>query len=199
MLIKQTSNGDFEKLEDGMHPAVCTSIVGVGTQQTPFTNEDGTPKVQDKVIVTWEVESGSLISKEYTASLHEKANLRKDLESWRGKKFKDEDLESGFDVKDMLGEQATVQVMRNKNDYPTVSAVLPKTKDIKSEKNLVYYWVGEHEEEIYETLPEWIQKKIQSSFEWQKMAKNKLPAKSQPDEVAEVNENEEVDLDSIPF
>jgi hypothetical protein len=201
MLIKSKPNSEgFEKLEDGMYPAVCISIIGVGTQKTPFLNEDGTEKVQDKVVVTWEVEGGSFISKEYTASLHEKSNLRKDLESWRGKKFKDEDLEAGFDVKDMLGEIATLQVMRNKNDYPTVTAVLPKTKEMKSEKPQIYYWVGEHDEAVFESLPEWIQKKIQNSFEWAKMNSNNKP-KPESKKVDEVHEvgDEPIDLADIPF
>lgn len=195
MIIKQTHNSIG--LEEGMYPAICVSIIGVGNQSTPFVNEDGSVKVQDKVVVTWEVEGGTFISKEYTASLHEKSNLRKDLESWRGKKFKDEDLEAGFDVKDMLGEVATLQVMRNKNDYPTVTSVLPKTKEIKSDKPQVYYWVGEHDEAVYESLPEWIQKKIQNSFEWQKMS-NKKPSVGKPDEVHDVGD-EPINLEDIPF
>jgi len=38
-----------------------------------------------------------MISKRYTMSLGEQSTLRKDLESWRGKKFTPEELQ-GFDL-----------------------------------------------------------------------------------------------------
>lgn len=206
MLIKQSNTSTFEQLEDGLFPATCVQIIGVGTQPTPFKNEDGTDKVQNRVIFTFETKGGNLISKEYTASLHEKANLRKDLESWRGKKFTEEELDSGFDIKDVLGKVCTVQVMRNKNDYATVTAVLPKTEEHETDRSPVYYYVGEHEPDVFDSLPEWIQRRIENSFEWKKEHKSgyekarakadEIKAKQEPEEI---NIDDPIDLSQIPF
>ena len=49
------------------------------------------------------------VSKTYTASLFEAAALRKDLESWRGKSFTEEEL-GGFDISKLLGCTARIEV-----------------------------------------------------------------------------------------
>ena len=67
------------------------------------------------MIIQWETKDG-LIAKEYTVSLNEKANLRKDLESWRGKEIQPTELE-GFDMTNLLGVQCTLQIMHNDNGY----------------------------------------------------------------------------------
>ena len=50
------------------------------------------------------------VQKRYTLSLHEKAGLRKDLESWRGKPFSDTELQ-GFDVENLLGVAAMLNIV----------------------------------------------------------------------------------------
>jgi hypothetical protein len=47
--------------------------------------------------------------KTYTASLFEAAALRKDLESWRGKSFTEEEL-AGFDISKLIGCTAKIEV-----------------------------------------------------------------------------------------
>ena len=67
----------------------------------PLTTTDGKPLIQ---------------SKEYTVSLNEKANLRRDLEAWRGKAFTEEELK-GFDPKNILGHFCMVNIShRQKGD-----------------------------------------------------------------------------------
>jgi len=58
-----------------------------------------------------------LVTQIYTLSLHEKANLRKDLESWRGRPFSEEELK-GFDLERLIGVPALVNVIhvKSKND-----------------------------------------------------------------------------------
>ena len=165
-MIISDSGTTYEQLEEGLHPAVSILIAGVGTQKTPFKNEDGTDKVQKKMVIQWETKDG-LIAKEYTVSLNEKANLRKDLESWRGKKFSPTELE-GFDMDYLLGVQCTLQIMHNDNGYAKVNTVLPKTQEFKKTKPTIIYDIDEHDNEAFESLPAWIKAKVEQSFEWQK-------------------------------
>jgi hypothetical protein len=67
---------------------------GEDAEGKPLTTTDGKPLIQ---------------SREYTVSLNEKANLRRDLEAWRGKAFTEEDLK-GFDLKNIIGHFCMVTI-----------------------------------------------------------------------------------------
>lgn len=165
MLLTASGSEDRELHPEGMFPAVCVLIASVGTQKTPFKNEDGTDKVQKKIVFGFETEHG-LISKEYTMSLNEKANLRAVMKSWRGKDLTAEEQE-GFDPTTLLGTQCTVQIMHNeKGTFANVNTVLPKTGNFKATKPAVQYDIEEHTEADFDKLPNWVQNKVKESYEW---------------------------------
>jgi hypothetical protein len=90
----------------GVHQAVCVDVVDLGMVESNFNGEK---KLQHKVKVVWQInelneETGRryVVSKRYTASLHEKSSLRKDLQSWRGRPFTPEELR-GFDLDILIG------------------------------------------------------------------------------------------------
>lgn len=59
-------------------------------------------------------EKPRIISKEYTLSLSDKATLRRDLESWRGQRFSDDDIYVvGFDLQNILGKPCQITVGHN--------------------------------------------------------------------------------------
>jgi hypothetical protein len=72
--------------------------------------------------------------KRYTLSLHEKANLRRELETWRGKKFTAEEGE-GFDLEKLLGANCQLQVIHNEKDdgtvYANVQAIVPAGRGLE--------------------------------------------------------------------
>ena len=89
MSLLAKPGASIEPIENGNHHGVCVAVVDLGTQYNEIFN-----KSQPKVMVTWELpdfpildEHGEpsaekgfrLISKEYTAILHEKSNLYQDL------------------------------------------------------------------------------------------------------------------------
>jgi len=74
---------------------------GEDAEGKPLLTSDGKPLIQ---------------SREYTISLNEKANLRRDLEAWRGKSFTEEELK-GFHLKTLLGHFCMVNIShRQKGD-----------------------------------------------------------------------------------
>jgi len=91
--------------------ARCYSMVHIGTV---IDQSNGEEKSLNKVRISWELstetrvfkegeaEQPFVISKEYTLSLSEKANLRKMLESWRGAPFTENECK-GFDVSKLIG------------------------------------------------------------------------------------------------
>ena len=110
------SGGDFKVIDAGTHMGICTQIVDIGLQK----GSELYPKPQHKIVVRFEVPSErvefdgkdapAVISKRFTASMNEKATLRKYLESWRGKKFTDEEA-ANFDVSKLLGVTVMLSVV----------------------------------------------------------------------------------------
>jgi hypothetical protein len=97
--------------------------------ETTFGNKT---KKQHKINIVWqlsEVRDDNKpyeVRKRYTLSLHEKAGLRKDLESWRGRPFTQAELE-GFDVETVLSAPCMINVIHNVKDgstYANVTAVM---------------------------------------------------------------------------
>jgi hypothetical protein len=67
-----------------------------------------------------------LVQKQYTASLHEKASLRKDLEAWRGKPFTKDEAQ-GFDVERLIGATCLLNVQhveRAGSTYANVTSLM---------------------------------------------------------------------------
>ena len=127
-------SGNFEKAPTGMQQAVCSFVNDIGKQMGEYMGE---PKISHKVIITWELAEKKtqgnsagepfLVSKFYTLSLNEKANLCKDLESWRGKSFTEDELK-GFDLEKLIGANCFLNITESKNDGRIVSAVTPIAK-----------------------------------------------------------------------
>lgn len=69
-----------------------------------------------------------MVSKSYTASLNDKANLCQDLETWRGRKFTAEE-KMGFDLEKLVGAPCQLQIVHNVVDggqvYANVQAIVP--------------------------------------------------------------------------
>jgi len=133
MAIVAKAGASFEVCPAGSYSAVCCDIVDMGLVET---NYSGKVKKQHKVRVIWQVDekksSGERfqVSKRYTLSLHEKAALRKDLESWRGVPFSEEQL-GGWDIEAVLNAPCMVSIVQNAANgsvYANVTAImrLPK-------------------------------------------------------------------------
>lgn len=167
---KVNGGGDFKRLPAGSHIAVCDLVAYLGMQEGMFGSKE-------QVYVRYEVpaerveyekdgqrlEGPIVIGKTYTLSMHQKANLRKDLESWRGKAFTDTEAEN-FDIASLLGKACLLSVVESFKEGKTYSNIagvggLPKgTKAPKAENPLICY--DGTEAAVLKKLPEWIQKKI---------------------------------------
>jgi len=148
IIAKDTTESKFAALplpEAGTIQAVCCGVWDLGLQKTTFSGEE---KIQHKVVIAWEIAQNIdapeseyhgkpyMLNKKYTLSLGEKANLRKDLESWRGKPFTAEELK-GFDLEVLYGANCLIGVKHepDRNDaskvYANVTAILPISKNMQ--------------------------------------------------------------------
>ena len=120
LTLKQGDN-DFEKLAVGTYHGTCFRMVDLGTQDTEYNGEKSKKKLirlDFEITESLEPEGNEVnmedgrpfgISRTYTASLFESANLRKELESWRGRSFTEKELE-GFETDQLLGCTARIEV-----------------------------------------------------------------------------------------
>lgn len=137
-IMASNQSGDFEKAPTGMQQAVCAFVFDIGLQRGQW---QGTELIQHKIIVVWELSEtmtqGELagkrfmVSKYYTLSLGDKANLRKDLESWRGKPFSEAELQ-GFDVENLVGANCFLNITATDKDKRKIVAVVPLPKNVQS-------------------------------------------------------------------
>ena len=117
---------------EGVHQAVCVDVIDKGMQPNQFKNG----ALQHKIDIAWQIgelrDDGKrfVVYKRYTLSLNEKATLRHDLESWRGKKFTREE-EMGFDVETVIGVNGLINVQHNtkgEKTYANVVSIMPLVK-----------------------------------------------------------------------
>lgn len=187
------SDGGFEKCPEGNHLAVCYEVIDLGTQES---NWDGEIKRQHKIWIGWETASEQMedgrpyvIGRRYTFSSHEKSTLRKDLESWRGKKFSDEDI-AKFDLKNLIGAACFLNVVHStKGDrtYANISTVaaLPKgttAPELVNSKIFLSLDSDEYEPEMMNLVSDRMAETIKASPEWQALnaAEEGETAETQP-------------------
>lgn len=128
------SNKTYAPAPAGVHQGVCVDVVDMGMLEVTYA---GKTKQQHKVRLVWQIdetnpETGErfIAQKRYTLSLSEKATLRKDLESWRGRAFTRKE-EMGFDLEKLIGVNGflnVMQVQKNGATYANVASVMPIKK-----------------------------------------------------------------------
>lgn len=172
---KDTGGGDFTPAPVGTHIARCYKIVDIGTQHGEY---QGKPNARNQVLVFWELPTEQYehngdskpysVSKFYTNSLNEKATLRADLESWRGRAFTEAELQ-GFDLNNILGKPCMVTVIASGEKKVKVSNVtgLPKGIECPPQVNPIEaFWIEEWDQKKYDALSDGIKKLIQRSDEY---------------------------------
>lgn len=198
---KETGGGDFQQAPEGSHVARCIKLIDLGTQKGEY---QGKPIIREQVVIQWELPTETIdtddgpkpmiVSKFYTNSLSEKANLRADLESWRGRQFTPEELD-GFDLEKILGAPALVNVIHNDKGKARIKGVmsLPKGMTCPPAHNKpAAFWIDPWDDNAFAALPEGFQKIIQQSAEWADLNSTGRPRSSAPAKGGEVEED-------IPF
>lgn len=209
-----------EPIEAGLHLARCYKMILIGTvQENMVINGKATIKTLKKVRIGWEFpemlkvfkeENGEqplVIEQEFTVSMGDKANLRKMLESWRGKPYTDEEAER-VDITKLLGQPCMINLTHKKaqngNVYEQIASVVPVPKQMKCppqinpnyELNYDEAW----DEKKFEALPDFIKDKMKTSAEY-KALKNPqnnefITDSGQPVEGYDPNVEQ---LDDLPF
>jgi hypothetical protein len=204
MKVSDTGGGDFQQAPAGTHIGRCVRIIDLGTQ---FGEYQGKPTSARKVVVSWELPNALMtegnfagqpfiVGKWYTASIGEKANLRKDLVNWRGREFTDEELQ-GFDIKKLLGVPCMLSLTPNDKNKVRVTGIMkpPAGTTCPPQINPNLYFSLERDEfsqATFDGLQEFWQTEIKKSPEWQDIQGKGGPIKTGTSGLAEME-------DDIPF
>lgn len=180
LTAKNSDGENFAKAPEGTHLARCFKVIDLGTQYSEKWD-----KFNHKIMVVWElpeklIPDGELkgqpfaVVNDYTLSLGEKSNLRKDLESWRGKSFTDEEL-AGFNIGKLAGATCFLNLVYNKTEKRTfvnISSImkLPDgTKCPPAINKVVVFDLDNFDAELFETFSDYLKEKIESSKEYKAM------------------------------
>ena len=178
IFAKKPEGKEFEIVEPGNYLARCYSMIALGTHVKEF---DGKEKKQEKVRITWELpteimESGKpfSIGKQYTLSMFESSNLRKDLQSWRGRAFTEEEAES-FDITKVLDVPCMINVIHatskdGSKTYANIASITPLPKGLVAPEKINPTFVFTVDDFTdfteFSKLPEFIQNQIKESLEY---------------------------------
>lgn len=147
----------------------------------------GKKKQLYKVRVTWELpgekkvfdaakgEQPFSISKKYTLSMHEKSNMRKDLESWRGRGFTDDEARA-FDITKLLSVPCMLNIIhktsQGSNQYAAISSVTPMPKGMLCPPQINSTFVLSYDDVDWNAkfmgLPDYVREMIEATPEFHK-------------------------------
>jgi hypothetical protein len=160
IIVKGATGSTYTPHPEGQYAAVCVDVQDLG-----YEHSEKFDKTQYKIRLVFycgewteekEIEIDGervkkkfpmVVSKKFTASLHEKSSLRPFAKSWRGADFTPQELKDGFDFERMYGAPALIQVghftyegeayagidsimrLRNKDEAPAVPPEYTRLKD----------------------------------------------------------------------
>lgn len=172
-IAKSEGNSNIPKLENGVYTAISSMLIDIGFQKSVLDTN-----IRRKFIMVWtiigefvEVNKEKLprvMSKEYTLSLNEKSNLRKDLQAWRGQAFTEEELQ-GFDLLTVMNKPCQLQIIneeKNGKTYNNISAIMamPKGMTVEPLKETTVFLTNNLETwENWSKIPKWIKDKIKKA------------------------------------
>lgn len=129
---------EYETCEPGSYLAKCVRVIDLGTQES---NYQGKIKHSKKILISWALDekdsegNNFIVSNRYTVSLSTQAILYKDLCSWRGRDFTEEEL-GGFNLVGIAGKYCIISMTIDNKDgkkYTNVQSIMPLMKGQKAQ------------------------------------------------------------------
>ena len=171
-----------EPVPAGVYPARLYKIMHYGTIYNKYND-----KMVNTIRFDWELPTKTKvfdpdkgpqplsISKEYTLSMNEKANLCKDIESWNGEKFKTDQEAENFDIAGLIGRDCMINVAHKTsqssgNTYAYIASIspMPEGYECPPPVNPTFIWDYDQnfDHNILDNMHEFFQEKIKSSQEY---------------------------------
>lgn len=114
-IVAKSESASFTPPPEGQLQAVCVDVIDLGENVEQYLTKP--PKIAHKGALVWQLneenpDTGKRweVSKEFTISMNEKANLRKILGTWRGKSYTDAEAAEGAPLHKLEGVNCLIQV-----------------------------------------------------------------------------------------
>lgn len=108
-------SASWAKATEGQAQCVLVDVINLGIHQESYMG--GPPKMTHKCALVWQIDEVNPdtgkrfeMSKEFTVSMSEKANLRKFLGMWRGKSYTDEEAMEGAPLHKLYAVNGLMQI-----------------------------------------------------------------------------------------
>lgn len=197
-----------EPVGAGSHHGICYMVVDLGTHHGTW---EGKPIVKRQVQLGFEVPAARIevdgkdlprvLRAWYTFSMYKQAPLCKNIEKWRGKVFTSQEEADEFDLKTLLGKNAIVSSVINKNGYDKVEGLgclMAGMQEKQAENDFLYYSIDEHGLNIPEGMYDKIVAKIKDSDEYKELLNPTTQGAMNPSQQKEYNEAAPKDDDNPP-
>lgn len=136
------SDADFEPHPEGPRIAICADVIALGERVKEYTGK-GTNNTHIRDMVQLVFVTGLRkandalheVGPEFYISMSDRAGLRKFLEQWRGRAYKDDELDAGVPLHKLAGQPAFISVAHKKSKagrtYAVVQSIMPVPKDMQ--------------------------------------------------------------------
>ena len=179
LIVSENGGGsNFSMLAEGSYAAVCYMLVDIGLQRNERYGNSSR-----KVVIGWEIadeyveidgeQKPRVFSARYTASLIEKAILRRDLAAWRGRDFTEEEL-SQFNLRNIVGAPCLIQIIHkeggNGKTYANLASIMKLPKGMTAPKltlETIVYDIDDNDPADVAKLPEWLANQVKASESYQ--------------------------------
>lgn len=153
-LVAKGTKSNFTPHPEGQFLAQCVDTIDMGEKVEQYQGQP--PKIVHKCVLMFRTGEQNAeghfidIGKEFTVSMGDKANLRKALEQWRGKKYSEKDITEGVPLHKLTGQWALITVEHKLsaggNTYGNINAIVGVPAQMKKDlpafpefKRLEYY------------------------------------------------------------
>lgn len=196
LIASASSGANFSPIEEGTHLGVCSMMADLGVQE----NAAYKTRAQ-KLVIGWEIPGETIelddgphprtVSKIYTNSLGENANLRQDLAAWRGRDFTPEEL-AAFDLRRIVGTSCLINIVhqeRGGKTYANIQSIMALPRGMargQLQEAPMIFDLDTDPLENMAKLPRWVQDMIARSETYQA----RLAAPPKMEELAGSDEEE---------
>ena len=190
--MAKTNSVSREPIPTGIHTCICYSLTDLGTQP----GSQAYPDPKRKIYITWEFPEvleefdgemkPRVLGQTYNVAFGDKSALGGMLRNWFADNQPDGDCASWLD-RECAGRPALINIVHNPsktNDrvFANIVTVSPLPEKMKKDlpkqfnPNVVFeMWQKDFPQAEFDKIPEWLQKKIQGSPEYQKYFGEELP------------------------
>ena len=193
LTVNGSSASAIEPIEEGTHLAVCCMLVDLGVQYSETFKSSA-----QKVLIGWEIPGQTVelddgphprvIRKQYTASLNERATLRQDLASWRGRDFTPAEL-AAFDLRSIVGASCLINVIHkegtNGRTYANIQNIMALPKGMPRGKLVdppIVYDIDKDPIQDVDKLPSWIAEIVKKSSSYEEKLNAPVKLTDMPDD-----------------